>query len=144
MIVSLPEIEEEIEKNKEIIINATNKIIDIIRIEERKNKQIEAQERAKNPYIVKSIIKYMSQGISRENAYLKTAMDFKTDVNRVKNVFMLQNRYMSAINLYAKRYCCEKLKKSGYTAKEIGFILKVSENHIYKLLHCNVDFWFLD
>lgn len=51
---------------------------------------------------------------------------------------------MSAVNLFAKRYTCEKLKKAGFTAKEIARVIGVSENHIYKILRCNVDFWFLD
>lgn len=103
MIVS-EETQKELEKHKKNIINSANKIIDLLRIEHTKNKQIEQQERRKNPYIVKSIIKYMASGLSRENAFIKTALDYQTDVNRIKAIFFEQNRYMSAINLFAKRY----------------------------------------
>ena len=143
MIVS-EETQKELEKHKKIIINSTNQIIDLLRLEHAKNKQIERQERRKNPYIVKSIIKYMASGLSRENAFIKTALDYQTDVNRIKAIFFEQNRYMSAINLFAKRYACEKLKQAGFKAKEIAKIIGVSENHIYKLLRCKIDFWFLD
>lgn len=96
-----------------------------------------------NPYIVKSVIKYLANGIDKENALLLTAADYDTDIKRVRYIFNQQSRYMTAINLFAKRYTCEKLKKAGYTAKQIAMVIGVSENHIFKLLRANVDFWFL-
>lgn len=96
-----------------------------------------------NPYIVKSVIKYLANGIDKENALLLTAADYDTDIKCVRYVFSVQSRYMTAINLFAKRYTCEKLKKAGYTAKQIAQVIGVSENHIFKLLRANVDFWFL-
>lgn len=100
--------------------------------------------RLQNPYIVKSVIKYMANGLNKTDAMLLTAQDFETNVNRVEAVYWAQGRYMSAINLYAKRYTCEKLKNNGFTAKQIAKILGVSENHIFKLLKANVNFWFLE
>lgn len=99
--------------------------------------------RQQNPYIVKAVIKYMANGLNKSDAMLLVAKDFQTDIARVQAVYWSQNRYMSAVNLYAKRYTCEKLKKSGYTAKQIASVIGVSENHIFKLLKANPDFWFL-
>lgn len=100
-------------------------------------------ERKQNPYIVKSVIKYMASGMCKDDAILKTAEDYKTRESRVSVLLWQQKRYISAVNLYARRYLCEKLKKSGMSAPEISQILGVSTNHVYKLLKTNVDFWFL-
>lgn len=100
--------------------------------------------RQQNPYIVKSVIKYMANGLNKNDAMLLTANDFKTDIKRVSAVFFGQGRYMAAINLFAKRYTCEKLKNAGYTAKQIANVIGVSENHVFKLLRATVDFWFLN
>lgn len=47
----------------------------------------------------------------------------------------------TAILLFAKRYLCMKLKQAGFIAKDIALVLGVSENHIYKLLNCDIDYW---
>ena len=86
----------------------------------------------------------MANGLNKDDAIILTALDFNTSIERVKTIFWQQNRYMSAVNLYAKRYLCEKLRKSGFKAKEIAYILGISENHVFKLLRSNIDFWFLD
>ncbi len=103
----------------------------------------EKEARKLNPYLVKSVIKNMSRGMSKENAVIVTAMNYEQPIMRVSAVFSEQTRYMAAINLYAKRYTAEKLKKAGYKTKEIAQIIGVSENHIYKLLRAVPDFWFL-
>lgn len=100
--------------------------------------------RQQNPYIVKSVIKYMANGLNKTDAMLLTARDYDTDIKRISAVLWGQNRYMSAINLFAKRYACEKLKNAGFTAKQIAKIVGVSENHVFKLLRSTVDFWFLE
>lgn len=100
--------------------------------------------RHENPFIIKSVIKNMANGLNKDDAIILTALDFNTSIERVKTIFWQQNRYMSAVNLYAKRYLCEKLRKSGFKAKEIAYILGISENHVFKLLRSNIDFWFLD
>lgn len=97
-----------------------------------------------NPYIVKSVIKYMANGINQKDAIILTAMDFKTTTDRVDTIYWGQKRYMSAVNLFAKRYMCEKLKNANFKAKEIANILNISENHVFKLLKCKADFWFLE
>jgi len=106
-------------------------------------KKANAEARRYHPYIVKSVIKYMAQGLNKTDAIIITALDFDTDIKRVETIFWFQNRYMTAVNLYAKRYACEKLKKAGLTAKKTAEILGISENHVYKLMKNNVDFWFM-
>lgn len=92
-----------------------------------------------NPYIVKSVLKYIAAGYDKESAINLTAQDFGTTVFRVETIYQSSRRYMSAVNLYAKRYMCEKLRNAGFKIKEIAAILGVSENHIYKLLKCKID-----
>ena len=73
-----------------------------------------------------------------------TAEEYEVPEDKIRVLCGCQKRYMSAVNLYAKRYLCEKLKKRGMKTKEIAEIVGVSENHIYKLQKCNADFWFLE
>lgn len=138
------ETENQLEKYKKTIIQSTEHVINLVHTSFERQKKIEQKKRQQNPYIVKTVIKYLARGLNKEDAIILTANDFETDIDRVSTIFWAQNRYMSAVNLFAKRYTCEKLKKAGFTAKEIARVIGVSENHIYKILCCNVDFWFLD
>lgn len=144
MIVTISdETEEELHRLKTDILESAERIANLVHVSYEYQKKIQQQERQQNPYIVKSVIKYMANGLNKTDAMILTALEFNTDVKRIENVFWPQNRYMTAVNLYAKRYTCEKLKKAGLTAKKISEILEISENHIYKLMKNNVDFWFL-
>lgn len=144
MIVTInDETEKELHRLKNGILESAEKIANLVHVSYEHQKKIQQQERQQNPYIVKSVIKYMANGLNKTDAMILTALEFNTDVKRIENVFWTQNRYMTAVNLYAKRYTCEKLKKAGLTAKKISEILGISENHIYKLMKNNVDFWFL-
>lgn len=144
MIVTVDEeTEEELETHKKNLYESATSIINLVHLSFERQKKIEQTLRKQNPYIAKSIIKYMAQGLNKTDAIILTALDFDTDTKRVESIFWSQNRYMSAVNLYAKRYTCEKLKKAGLTAKKIAEILGISENHVYKLMKNNVDFWFL-
>lgn len=138
------ETENQLEKYKKTIIQSTEHVINLVHTSFEHQKKFEQKKRQQNPYIVKTVIKYLARGLNKEDAIILTAKDFKTDIDRVSTVFYAQNRYMSAVNLFAKRYTCEKLKKAGFTAKDIAKVIGVSENHIYKILRCNVDFWFLN
>lgn len=96
--------------------------------------------RRQNPAIVKSVIRYIASGYSQQDAITLTAKDFMTNSFRVETVFQTAKKHMSAVKLYAKKYTCEKLKKAGFTAKKIAGILGISENHVYKLLRCDINF----
>lgn len=133
----------DIEDNTNKILNLSKQIKSGVDSLYRLAYSAESDSRRQNPYIVKSVIKYMAKGLNKDDAILMTARDFETDEFRVSTIFWSQNRYMSAVNLYAKRYLCEKLKKNGFTAKRIGKIIGVSENHVFKILRANADFWFL-
>jgi len=124
------------ELSNDIILNIAGLHIHVI--------EQEKKLRFQNPYIVKSVIKYMANGLNKSDAILLTAKQFNTDPRRVEVVYWGQARYMSAVNLYAKRYTCEKIKATGMTAKNIGKILGVSENHVFKLLRAQPNFWFLE
>lgn len=132
-----------LEKEKRNILKSVDNIINNINISYQIEANAVAKKRKQNPYIVKSVIKYMATGLSLDNAIIKTATRFETTTFRVKSIFWEQKRYMSAVKLYAKRFTCEKLKKHGMTAKQIANILDISENHVFKILRCNADFWFL-
>jgi len=138
------ETEKGLERHKKALEQTAKRIIDLVHISYDRQQKVNKEARQQNPYIVKRVIRYMAAGHAKPEAIILTALEFHTTVDRVKNVFWQQNRYMSAVNLFAKRYTCEKLKKAGFTAKEIARVIGVSENHIYKILRCNVDFWFLD
>lgn len=146
-----------IDLNKVLFDNALNETTGLINTIDEAAKQLKSAaiklksaaaarnnfERRQNPYIVKSVIKYMARGMCQDDAIARTADEFKTRESRVSVLLWQQKRYLSAVNLYARRYLCEKLKKSGMSAAEISQILGVSTNHVYKLLKTNVDFWFL-
>jgi len=138
------ETETKLEKYKKTIIQSIEHVIELVHTSYNYQQKIEAKKRQENPYIVKSVIKYMAKGLNKQDAILMTATDFETTTRRVADIFWAQNRYMSAINLYARRYTCEKLKEAGLTAKEIAKIIGVSENHVFKMLHNKADFWFLN
>lgn len=95
--------------------------------------------RKQNPYIVKSVLKYIASGYDKNSAINLTAQDFSTTPERIEAIYQPSRRYMSAVNLYAKRYMTEKLRSHGFKIKEIAAILGVSENHVYKLLKCKID-----
>lgn len=92
--------------------------------------------RKQNPYIVKSVLKNLANGYAQPEAIIMTSIEFNCSLERVKQVYNIHKRYTAPINLYAKRYTCEKLKKYGMTAKEIAKVLGISENHVFKLLKC--------
>ena len=94
----------------------------------------------RNPYIVKRVIKHIANGMCQRDAILLTADELNEPTSRVEVLFKDQKYFMSALLLFSK-YACERLKKAGYTAKEIGKVLGVSENHIYKLLKAVPNFW---
>lgn len=95
----------------------------------------------RNPYIVKRVIKHIANGMCQRDAILLTADELNEPTSRVEVLFKDQKYFMSALLLFSKKYACERLKKAGYTAKEIGKVLGVSENHIYKLLKAVPNFW---
>lgn len=95
----------------------------------------------RNPYIVKRVIKHIANGMCQRDAILLTADELGEPTSRVEVLFKDQKYFMSALLLFSKKYACERLKKAGYTAKEIGKVLGVSENHIYKLLKAVPNFW---
>lgn len=133
-----------LEKNRKIISEAVDNIQSTIHISFQKQKECDNKSRLQNPYIVKSVIKYMANGLNKTDAVILTAQDFQTDIARIDVVYNGQKKYMSAVNLYAKRYLCEKLRQAGFIAKDIALVLGISENHVFKLLRCKADFWFLE
>lgn len=137
-------VSELLEKETKNILNSVDKIKKAIHISQFQMRTEEKNKRKQNPYIVKSVIKYMDNGLNKEDAITLTAADYNTSFDRVSTIFWGQARYMSAINLYAKRYLCEKLKNAGFIAKDIALILGISENHVFKILKCKTNFWFLD
>lgn len=132
-----------LEHEKRNILKSMDNIITNINISYQTEMKEAAKQRKQNPYIVKSVIKYMAAGLSLGNAIIKTATRFETTPFRVHTIFAEQKRYMSAVKLYAKRFTCEKLKQHGMTAKQIAHILDISENHVFKILRLNADFWFI-
>lgn len=60
-----------------------------------------------------------------------------------KNVNKEAHRENLNVNLYAKRYTCEKLRNAGFSDKEIAEILGISIAMVDKLMKNTVDFWFL-
>ena len=122
-------------------IDIVQKNLDLLYLYTSKN---EHDKRKQNPYIVKTVIKHMANGMNKHDAIILASEELMIDIKRVESVYWQQNRYMSAINLFAKRYFCEKLKKAGFTAKEIAKLLGISENHVFKLMRSTIDFWFLD
>lgn len=94
-----------------------------------------------NPYIVKRVVSHISNGLNVSDAILLTADELGELSNRVEVLFHNQKIYMSALNLFAKKYMAERLKKSGYTTKKTAELIGVSENHVYKLLKCPNKFW---
>ena len=130
---------DKIEKAYNDLKKAADEIFNqVLEYNEAMSQQTNFLER-QNPYIVKSVLKYIAAGYDKESAINLTAQDYKTTVFRVEAIYQSSRRYMSAVNLYAKRYMCEKLRSSGFKIKEIAAILGVSENHIYKLLKCKID-----
>lgn len=95
--------------------------------------------RLENPYIVKAVLRHIAAGTDLYNACLLVAKQFHTNEFRVRQLVQNHKKYMSAVNLYARRFCAEKLKNAGFSAKKIAEILGVSENHVYKLLKCKID-----
>lgn len=96
-----------------------------------------------NPYIVKRVVAHIANGLNVSDAIILTAEEYRETVKRVEVLFEHQKVYMSALNLFAKKYMAEKLKKAGYKTKQVAKIIGVSENHIYKLLRCTNNFWLL-
>lgn len=132
---------EQIEKNLKILSNSVDNIKNLVHISYCSLLDKERKERLKNPYMVKNILKHLAMGMNEENAILLTAEKFDTTYERVSAVYSGQKKYKSAILLFAKKYLCMKLKQSGFLTREIAAILNVSENHIYKLLNCGIDYW---
>lgn len=95
--------------------------------------------RLENPYIVKAVLRHIAAGTDLYNSCLLVAKQFHTNEFRVRQLIQSHKKYMSAVNLYARRFCAEKLKNAGFSAKKIAEILGVSENHVYKLLKCKID-----
>lgn len=62
------EISELLEKETKNILNAVDKIKKTIQISQIKMLAKEKDKRKQNPYIVKSVIKYMANGLNKEDA----------------------------------------------------------------------------
>lgn len=138
IVVNNKETLNEIKKNIAIIQNAGDKLSNLMHLTycEQKAKDMPNKD---NPYIVKSIIKYLAQGLDLYNAKILTALDFDETPSRVDVIYNSQRHYLSAIKLYARRYLCIKLKKNGFKTKEIAKILNVSENYVYKLHNTYIE-----
>lgn len=93
-----------------------------------------------NAKLIKKIIYHIAKGVPEERA-----VDLSADELGYwdKEAYIIWCSSKKALKtgtlLFAKRYTACKLKKRGYKIKEIASILEVSENHVYKLLHENVD-----
>ena len=103
--------------------------------------KVENEYKAQNPLIVKRVIKYIVSGYTKPDAIRKTADDFDTPEFRVSVVYDQSKKYMTALNLYAKKYMIEKLKKSGFSARKMAEIVGISIQSIYKIIKCPVDMW---
>lgn len=103
--------------------------------------KVENEYKAQNPLIVKRVIKYIAAGMTKDDAIRKTADDFDTAVFRVSVVYDQSKKYMTALNLYAKKYAIEKLKTAGFSARKMSEIIGVSIQSIYKIIKCPVDLW---
>lgn len=142
MIVNITEeTAEQIEKNLKIVKQSVDNIKNLVHISYFNFNEMESEERLKNPYIVKTVLKHLATGLNETDAILLTAQEYETSFERVKTVYNPQKKFRSAIQLFAKRYLCVKLRQAGFTAKDIALVLNVSENHIFKLLNCNIDYW---
>lgn len=93
-----------------------------------------------NPYLVKSVIKYIAKGFSEQNAVAITAKDFDLALARVESVYNSQKRYAAATKLYARKYCVKMLRQAGFKMRDIAKILKISEAHAYRLEKSNCIF----
>lgn len=134
----------ELENNKQSIEKSINSILNLLGARIEYERIISRRTIKENPYIVKSVIKHLSSGLNLHDSMILTAENFSTSLERVETVYSQQKRYMSAVTLFARRFAVQKLIKSGFTKKEISKILGVSENHIYKMMKCVVDFWFME
>lgn len=134
--IEIDDIEELEEKILLLVDNLRTKIEHLkFQVEETEN-----LNRLENPYIVKTVLRHIANGVDQENAILLTAKQFHTTAFRVEVLVHSNKKYMSAVKLYARRFCAEKLKNAGFSAKKIAEILGVSENHVYKLLKCKIEF----
>ena len=86
-----------------------------------------------NPYLVKSVVKYIAKGFTEQNAVALTAKDYDVTLARVEVVYNSQKRYTGAIKLYARKYCVKMLRQAGFKMCDIAKILKISEAHAYRL-----------
>lgn len=133
--IDLNEIEE-VEENIYSLVDKLRK-----KMEQFKH-QVELTEnciRFENPFIVKAVLRHIAAGTDLYNACLLVSKQFHTNEFRVRQLVQSQKKYMSAVNLYARRFCAEKLKKAGFSTKKIAEILGVSENHVYKMLKYEID-----
>lgn len=127
---------EEIEEKIYLLVDNLRTKIEQFKIQVEKTENL---NRLENPFIVKAVLRHIAAGVDQESAILLVAKQFHTTAFRVETLLKQNKKYMSAVKLYARRFCAEKLKNAGFSAKKIAEILGVSENHIYKLLKCKID-----
>jgi predicted regulator of amino acid metabolism with ACT domain len=105
--------------------------------------EYDCKAQKENPYIIKRIIKHVADGLDAKQAIFLAADELNISTERAKILLQTQKCYLSALNLYAKKYMVEKLKKAGLSVSDIAKMTGVSKNHVYKLLKCKANLWIL-
>ena len=103
--------------------------------------EYDCKTKKQNPYIIKHVIKHVSNGLNINMAIDLTSDELGISTERIKIVMQTQRSYLTALNLYAKKYMAEKLKNTGLSVSEIAKLINVSQNHVYKLLNCRANLW---
>lgn len=137
---TIDDLKEKIRCRKQSISKDLKAVLDYVDQLSEITFKIENESRAENPHIVKRVIKYMAAGMTKDDAISATAADFETPIFRVNVIYQMNRHYMTALNLYAKKYMIEKLKNAGFSVRQMSEIIGISKPNIYKILKCPIDY----
>lgn len=86
----------------------------------------------------KSIVHYMINGLTYKQAIQLLADNYNFDAFKLKKVFDAFDYERRAIDIYAKIYTIQALKKAGFTNIKIAEILEVSAATVSRLQKCKI------
>lgn len=86
----------------------------------------------------KSIVGYMSNGLTYNQAMQLLCEEYKLEERQIKRVFEAMDYQRRATELYAKIYMIRTLKAADFSNKKIAEIMHICPATVARLAKCNI------
>ena len=101
----------------------------------QEKREIEHQKlMQQNPYIMKTISKFLGCGYAPSLAIIKTSEEMNIDIKRVRAVYDVNKIGTKHLKKYAQRFLCFQMKMCGFAVGDIAKVANINRRTVYKIL----------